>query len=172
MLGAGRVNVSHSNRVLPHLGSDFALQFAPMWNSSNPSWVCGFGVDRGTAEQMLQGQPPGAFLLRLHSEPGCIAVSCNVETSTGDALPGSDVHRPACTAPAALLRSTASTSSLHALHQHVPCAAMPSMKSQAGTLMCRCPCQHPLFNPPWIRSASSRAHSPARQCCCRRGENA
>jgi len=48
---------------------------ADAWDSQNPEIICGFSVDRRLAEELLQGHPPGTFVVRLCSEPGCIAMT-------------------------------------------------------------------------------------------------
>ncbi|KAK9811757.1 hypothetical protein WJX72_009562 [[Myrmecia] bisecta] len=58
------------------------------WNRNNPTWICGFAVDRNLAEQLLHDRPMGAFLVRMCSEPGSFAISCRM----GEVGPGAVDH--------------------------------------------------------------------------------
>mmetsp|Transcript_31429 Transcript_31429/g.89224 ORF Transcript_31429/g.89224 Transcript_31429/m.89224 type:complete len:678 (+) Transcript_31429:216-2249(+) len=50
-----------------------------IWDQSEPEIICGLSVDRSMAERALKSEPPGTFLVRLCSEPGCFAVSTRVK---------------------------------------------------------------------------------------------
>ena len=65
-------------------------QCAHAWDAASPSWVCGFAVSRGVAEALLAERPPGAFLIRLCSEPGAFAVSCHVAGGPAGGGPGGE----------------------------------------------------------------------------------
>jgi len=50
------------------------------WDRVEPEIICGFYIDRQRAEQILQPQAPGTFLVRMCSEPGCFAVSSRTKS--------------------------------------------------------------------------------------------
>ncbi|GMH38215.1 hypothetical protein BSKO_06099 [Bryopsis sp. KO-2023] len=53
-----------------------------LWGCVRPMKICDFTVDRAIAEDLLQDEPFGTFVVRLCSEPGGFAISVKMEPTT------------------------------------------------------------------------------------------